>query len=142
MAQGNQPYRLNDRDVERIIRSIEKQADNFRKSLDDALDKSRFNGRRREDEINAYVREFDRETKRLHDHFASHKSTSADVQSILDRAAHIDQFMRRNRLTTRAQNDWSALRASLDQLAQTYNVSWGWMDLFSIQRRFQNCRTG
>src|ERR1700730_6765433 len=100
MAQGDQPYRLSDRDLERIIRTAEKKADTFRKSLDDALDKSRFNGKRREDEINASVREFDHETKRLHEHFNDHKSTSADVQSILDRAVHIERFMSRNRLTT------------------------------------------
>lgn len=126
MAQRDQPYRMSDRDLERIIRAIEKQADSFRKSLDDALDKSRFDGQRREDEINAFVREFDRETKRLHEHFDDHKSTSADVQSVLDRSVHIERFMRRNRLTTRAQNDWSALRAGLDQLATAYNVSWRW----------------
>ena len=122
----NRPYRLSDREVGNIIRAIERQADTFRKSLDDALDKSRFDNTRREDEINASVREFDRETKRLHDHFDNRKSASPDVQSILDRAAHIERFMRRNRLTTRAQNDWSALRSSLDQLAAAYNVSWRW----------------
>lgn len=126
LAQRNQPYRLSDRDLERIIRAIEKQAATFRQSLDDALDKSRFDGQRREDEINASVREFDRETKRLHDHFDDHKSTSADVQSILDRAVRIERFMRRNRLTTRAQDDWAALRASLDALAAAYSVNWRW----------------
>lgn len=125
-AMGQRPYRINDRELERIIRAAERQADTFRKSLDDALDKSRFDSTRREDEINASVREFDRESKRLHEHFDDHKSTSADVQSILDRAIHIERFMRRNRLTTRAQNDWSALRSSLDQLAAAYNVSWRW----------------
>lgn len=79
----NRPYRLSDREVANIIRAIERQADTFRKSLDDALDKSRFDSTRREDEINASVREFDRETKRLHDHFDNRKSASPDVQSIL-----------------------------------------------------------
>ena len=125
-ARAQRPYRISDRDLERLIRNVEKQADTFRKSLDDALDKSRFDSTRREDEVNASVREFDRETKRLHDHFSDHKSTSGDVQSILDRAIHIERFMRRNRLTTRAQNDWSALRSSLDQLASAYSVRWRW----------------
>jgi predicted glycoside hydrolase/deacetylase ChbG (UPF0249 family) len=123
---GDQPYRLSDRDVERLIRNVEKQADNFRKSLDAALDKSRLNNTRREDDINAFVKEFDQETKRLHDHFDSHKSTTADIQSVLDRAARIDRFMSRNRLNARAQNDWSGLRANLDQLARAYNVDWRW----------------
>jgi hypothetical protein len=29
-------------------------------------------------------------------------------------------------LTERAQNEWSALRANLDQLAEAYSVTWRW----------------
>jgi len=120
------PYRISDREVEQIIHNIESQSGRFRSSLDKALDRSRLNNTQREDDINAYVKDFYKETKQLHDHFDSHKSTSADVQSVLDRAARIEQFMRRYPLTRQAQNDWSALRVNLDLLARTYNVTWGW----------------
>ena len=120
------PYRLSDKEVEQIIHGIEKQSDKFRSSLDAALDKSRLNGTRREDDINAFVKDFYSETKRLHDHFDSHKSTAADVQSVLDRGARIDDFMRRQRLTKTAQNDWLELRANLDELARVYNVTSRW----------------
>jgi len=123
---GPLPYRVTDKEVEAIIHRIEHQSDVFRKSLDSALDKSRFNGTRREDDINSFVREFYQETKRLHDHFDSHKSTANDVTTVLDRAAQIDQFMRRNRLRREAQRDWSTLRQYLDDLAQVYNVNWRW----------------
>ena len=96
------PYRISDREVERIIHNIESQSDKFRSSLDQALDRSRLNNTQREDYINAYVRGFYEQTKQLHDHFDSHKSTSADVQSVLDRAARIEQFMRRYPLTRQA----------------------------------------
>jgi hypothetical protein len=129
MAQvWDQPYRMSDREVERIIRNIERQADNFKKSLDDALDKSRLKSSRSETDIHAYVKDFDRETKRLREHFESRKSTGADVQSVLDRAARIDDFMAGYRLTTRAQEDWAALRSNLDELARAYTVSSRWGD--------------
>lgn len=120
------PYRVSDKEVEQIIHRVESQSDTFRKSLDRALDKSRYNDTGREDDINAFVKEFYKETKTLHDHFDHHKSTSGDVQTVLDRAAQIDQFMRRNRLQKNAQRDWSVLRTYLDELAQVYNVSWRW----------------
>src|SRR5436190_253809 len=82
-----QPYRLSDKEVEAIIHGVEKQADIFRQSLRAALNKSHFNGSRRENDINAFVKDFDRETRRLHDHFDEHKSTSSDIQSVLNRAA-------------------------------------------------------
>ena len=43
------------------------------------------------------------------------------------RAAQIDQFIRRNRLRNKEpQREWAQLRASLDDLARVYNVTWRW----------------
>jgi hypothetical protein len=122
------PYRLRDKDVEQLIHRVEQQADKFRGRLDSALDKSRFDGSKREDEINRYVKQFYKATEHLHDRFKDHKSVAADVQAVLDEAGHIDQFMRRYPLTSEAQREWSALRANLDDLARAYNVDWGWSD--------------
>src|SRR5262245_24700753 len=121
-----QPYRLSDKEVERILHRIENQANTFRHSLDAALDRSRLNGTNREDDINAFIKNFDHQTKQLHDRFDHHKSVAADVEAVLNSAASIDQFMRRQRLRERAQNDWSTLRANLDELAAAYNVAWRW----------------
>jgi archaellum component FlaC len=122
------PFRVDDKQVEELIHRIEAQSDVFRKSLDSALDQSRLDGTRREDDINSFIKEFYNETKRLHDHFDAHKSTASDVQTVLNRAAQIDQFMRRNRLQRdrEAQREWLELRAQLDELARLYNVSWRW----------------
>jgi archaellum component FlaC len=121
-----QPYRISDREVARLLDQIKKESNTFRNSLKDALNKSRFDRTGRENDINAYVKDFEEQTKRLDDNFDNHKSTVADVDSVLSRAARIDQFMTRNPLTSRAQGDWSALRSDLDRLASTYNVSWRW----------------
>ena len=123
-----QPYRLSDQDVEKIIHRIEQQSDRFRSSLDAALDKSRFNGSSREDDINAFIKDFYEQTKSLHDRFDHHKSTAPDVQSVLERAVRIDGFMRRYPLSSPAQNDWSTLKTNLDELATAYDVSWRWLD--------------
>ena len=121
------PYRISDKEVEQVIRRIEKQSDKFRSALDSTLDKSRLDGTRQEDDINTFVKNFYEETKKLRDHFNDHKSTGADVQSVLDRAAQIDQFLRHNRLRRRdAEKDWSTLKANLAELAQVYNVPWQW----------------
>lgn len=123
---AGQPYRLNDKEVEKILKRIEQQSDRFKSSLDSALDKSRFNGSNREDDINSFVKDFYEQTKRLRDRFDSHKSTAPDVSAVLERAARIDDFMRRNRLSSRAQDDWSTLKTYLDELSSAYNVSWRW----------------
>ena len=121
-----QPYRISDKEVERVLHRMEDQANKFRHSLDAALDRSRLNGTNREDDINAFIKNFDEQTKRLHDRFDDHKSVAADVEAVLNSAASIDQFMRRQHLNERAQNDWSTLRGNLDELAEAYNVTWRW----------------
>ena len=123
---AGQPYRVSDKDVERILRRIEQQSDRFRSSLDSSLDRSRLNGTNREDDINSFIKDFYEQTKNLRDRFDDHKSTAPDVEAVLERAARIDDFMRRNRAASKAENDWSTLKGNLDELASAYNVSWRW----------------
>src|ERR1044072_6949547 len=49
---SSSPFRLNDEQVKTLMGRIERDADSFRKSLDDALDKTDFNGTKAEDNIN------------------------------------------------------------------------------------------
>lgn len=121
-----QPYRLNDKEVEKIIKRIEQQSDRFRSNVDSALDKSRINGTNREDDINSFIKDYYKQTKQLRDHFDKHHSATGDVEAVLDRAARIDDFMRRNRLSSKSQDEWSTLKSNLDELASAYNVSWRW----------------
>jgi hypothetical protein len=123
---GTLPYRLTDREVEQILDRIERQSERFQSSLDSSLDRSRLDGTRREDNINAFIKDFNDEVKRLHDRFSDHKSVAADVQAVLDRAARIDDFMYRNRVARNAQDEWSNLKASLDELSRAYTVDWRW----------------
>jgi hypothetical protein len=118
--------RINDNDVKAIITRIDAQAEHFRHSLGDALNHSRFNHTNAEDDINAFVKNFERSTERLKDHFGKHNAAGDDAEEVMRRAARIDAFMHSHELTSRAQDDWQALRRNLDELAAAYNVSWRW----------------
>lgn len=117
---------MSEREVETIMRQLKQDSNRFRKSLDSSLDRSRLDGTNREDDINAFIKEFAQETDRLHDRFKERKSVSANVETVLDRAARIDQFMRRHPLRERAQRDWDSVRQDLRRLSDAYNVTWRW----------------
>lgn len=119
-------YRVNDKQVENLLERIERNADRFRKSLDSALDRSRLDDTNREDNINQFVKDFEAATNHLEDRFGKKQSASSDVEEVLNRAMLIDNFMRRHRLASRAQNDWDMLRRDLDELALAYQVTWRW----------------
>jgi hypothetical protein len=106
---------------------MERDSETFRKSLDDALDKTSFNKTDAEDDINAFVKDFEDATDRLEGRFGNKQSAAGDAEEVLRRAARIDAFMRTHRLTDRAQEDWQKLRTSLDELATAYGVEWRWM---------------
>lgn len=128
------PYRLNDKQVQRVMKQLKKDTEKFRKSVDSSLDKSRLDGTNREDDINKFMEDYEKATERLYDRFKDNKSVGADVETVLDGAARIDQFMtrrsdqfmRRNSQSGRAERDWAAVRQDLRQLAEAYNVTWRW----------------
>ena len=120
------PYRLNDKQVKKLMQQLKKDAGRFRKSLDSSLDRSRLNGTHREDDINRFLKNYENATERLYSRFKDNKSVGADVEAVLDGAAEIDQFMTRRLASERAERDWSAVRQDLRRLAEAYNVSWRW----------------
>ena len=120
------PYLISDKQVQQAMKQLKKDTGKFRKSLDSSLDKSRLDGTNREDNINEFMENYEKATDRLYDRFKDNKSVGADVEAVLDGAARIDQFMRRQSPTGRAERDWEAVRADLRRLADAYNVSWRW----------------
>ena len=121
-AQRQQTNRLSDRQMQELHRRVETSADNFRRSLDAALDRSRLDGTNREDNINDLVRDFENQTDQLRDRFSRRQAAAADVEAVLESAARIGDFMQRRRLTQQAQGDWTLLRADLNALARAYGV--------------------
>src|SRR5262249_2890679 len=106
------------------------KTEGFRQNLKKALKKSRFDRTAREDDVSAYVKAFEEETKRLEDHFKNHKSTAGDVQAVLQRASRIDGLMARHPFDQVTQASWDTLRSDLEQLADAYSVNWQWGDQF------------
>ena len=125
-AVAQEPTRLSDEQVERLLERIEKSADKYRESLDKALDKSALDHSKREEEINRNVKEFEEATDRLEKHFDDDKAASEDVRNVLTRAIRLDNMMSRYPFTDRAQSDWRLLRNDLDELARAYGVAWEW----------------
>jgi hypothetical protein len=119
-----QPNRASDRQIGPILQRIETRTEAFRHSLGAALDQSRQQGRRGEENINGFVNEFEEATAQFRERFDNRQAVAADAQELIDRASLIDNFMRRRQLNVRAKRDWDNLRVDLNQLARHYQVSW------------------
>ena len=109
-----------------IIRQLETDTDRFKSSLDHALDDSRLDGTRTEDEINEYVKRFEEATDRLKDRAEDEKFAPGAANEVLTRGRSINVFMRTHRLRGDAEADWARVRNDLNRLANAYNIRWRW----------------
>jgi hypothetical protein len=112
-------------DVKSLCQHIEDVADRFKESLDAALDNSKLNNTKTEDEINQYVREFRDATNRLQDHYNGDRAKD-DAKEVLTRANKIEGFLHKHTDVIPADvlTAWGMVRTDLDRLAKFYNVSW------------------
>ncbi|MDQ3635367.1 MAG: hypothetical protein M3405_12795 [Acidobacteriota bacterium] len=117
------PYRVADDSVKALLMRIETNTDIFKRRLDNALDRSSVNNTNAEDNINDYVKQFENSTDRLKQRFDDNESVAADVETVLNRAASINMFMKDNTLARGAERQWMTLRNDLNTLATYYNVS-------------------
>ena len=109
-----------------IIRELESDTDHFKSSLDKALDRSRINGTRKEDEINGYVKQFEEATDRLRNRAEDRESAPGAVREVLNRGRSINRFMATHQLGADAEGDWARVRNDLNRLANAYYIRWRW----------------
>jgi hypothetical protein len=112
--------------VREIIRDLESDTDRYKGSLDNALDHSRLNGSRTEDEINEHVKRFEEATDRLRDRAEDRQYAPNLAREVLNRGRSINVFMRRHRLGGQAESDWAKVRNDLNRLANSYYINWRW----------------
>ena len=109
---GNGSYRVN-RDMRSVVGDLKRRAGQFQREIDQELDRSRYNGTRREDQINQLAREFKNAANRLSSNIYSDQG---DLNRVLELGFQIDRTMGRGRVGYRAQGVWSGIRADLDLL--------------------------
>jgi len=118
-----QTYRGTARTVRQLILRIDNRTDIFRNAIN-AQNQSRVyttNG----ENLNNLVDDLDRAVLQLRERFDRRQSTATDAQDVLNRAALIDRFMTdRNVRGAAVLRSWTNLRATLNQLATVYGLTW------------------
>jgi hypothetical protein len=122
----NVTSRLSDQQIGQLLTRTKKSVDRFRRSLDKAVDRSRIDGSREDNNITQFVADFAETTNHLSDHFDRRQVVTNDIEDVLRRSVSIDSFMQRHQLAAQPENDWLAVRRDLDDLARAYNVTWNW----------------
>ena len=116
---------LNRVQVDRLIRNLEERVDRFVVQFDYALDNSRLNNTRREDNLNQRARDLEAATDELRREFDrndSRRENSQEVRKCLNIASGINAAMRNRRLNVASERNWAVVRSELNALARAYNL--------------------
>lgn len=133
---NNDNWRNDNRYDNRLLRDVTRRLDDrsgdFQRHLDSALDRSRYDGTRREDRINEIARDFRNaasDLRRSANDGRNLNRSSDEARRVLQIGSRIDGFIARQRLDYRAASDWSQIRQDLRVIADIYNLNFnggGW----------------
>lgn len=136
-------YNVSDRQLQNLLQNIEQRTDIFRRDMISALDRSVLDNTRSEDAVLNYITEFENATDRLRQNFDARRSTTADVEEVLNRAYFINSFMRDYRFAPTAERTWEMIRNDLNTLSNNYSVAWNWENRQYVPpTRFDQMLTG
>lgn len=123
---GSNPYKVSDTNVRSLLARLSTNTDNYQRQITRDFQTSSIRNTRSEVALNTYVTDFESSVDKLKQNFESRRSTSADIDEVLNRAYYIDSFMRDYRLSATTENQWRLVRTDLDTLSNYYNVTWNW----------------
>lgn len=111
------------------VRSLENQARNFEKQLDRALDRSRYDGSRREDSLNRMADQFKDAAENLNDEYEDNGAYNSrdEAQRTLQLGSRLGRALRSSRVGQEApylRNSWAQINNSLRRVADAFNLSY------------------
>lgn len=124
-----QPNRNNTRQVGNMLQRLERSSSRFRNSLNVALVQRSVDQTLPQNDISTFQSGLDIAIKQFRDQFTRRLAVASDIESILQKASPINNFINQNTLNLRAKNDWALVRTDLNTLANAYGVSWQWNQL-------------
>jgi hypothetical protein len=124
LAAQPQPSRASDQEVKYLVTRLEKNAEQFRRSLADTPVREWIVGAEKARNIDHFVTGFVDATRRLRAQFDRGQIVTARVDEVLRRGVSIDSFMERHHSTDQAASDWATVRRDLEALAAAFNVPW------------------
>lgn len=111
-------------DMRSTVKNLKNRAKDFQRQLDRDLDNSRYNGSRREDELNDLARDFRNAVGNLdsddfrNDRYGRNNNNSNDLNRVFNVASQIDRRIggRYNNMSYNSQNIWNSIRYDLQAL--------------------------
>jgi hypothetical protein len=122
----NDDYNRNgryNRNLEGTIRNLKNNSREFARRLDRELDRSRYDDRRREDQLNRLAEDFRRAAARLDDEYdgrRDYRDSQDEARRVIQLGQQLSNALYRSRLNYNIQGDWNRIQQDLNVLANAY----------------------
>lgn len=114
--------RVNDHDMEVMIRNLSADARSFQSAFKDSIHKSTVRGTSQEKQDRKTVELFTKQTDAMLNHFKKNKQISSTLPGVLATGAEIDSVVQQVHLDARTTSRWSKVRTELNQLASAAGI--------------------
>lgn len=120
--------RYDERYLKDSIQRLDRLCRDFERDLDRALDHSRVDGTRREDQINAQGHDFRRAVSNLKSNFGNGRDLNRsrdEAQRVLQEAQQFDRIGRARGIDSRIASEWSQIQRELTIISDAYGLGYG-----------------
>jgi hypothetical protein len=110
-------------DMRSTVRDLKQRAGQLTRELDRDLDHSRYNGSRREDNLNELAKDFKSAVNRLSDNnnnYGDYNRRDSKVDRVLNLGSQLDRALSRSRINGNLQDIWSGIEYDLQALGGGY----------------------
>jgi hypothetical protein len=128
-AQGRYPDygrgRYDERELRNSIHRLDRLAKDFQRDLDRALDRSRRDGTRREDQMNQEAREFRNSVGRLKSRFGNGRdlyNSRDEAARVVQQAQQLERITRPRWFDGRLSSQWMQIRRELNVIERAYGL--------------------
>lgn len=119
--------RYDERYLKDSIQRLDRLSRDFERDLDRALDRSRVNGTRTEDQINAQGHDFRRAVSNLKSNFGNGRDLNRsrdEAQRVLQEAQQFDRIGRNRGIDSRVASEWSQIQRELSIISDAYGLGY------------------
>lgn len=116
----------NNRNLQGAIRNLKNRSNQFERRLDRELDRSRYDGRNREDNLNQLAQNFANAAEsldRVYDNRDDYSRSQDEARRVIQLGNQLDRALSRARINANIQNNWNGIRQDLNTLASAYNYN-------------------
>lgn len=114
--------RMNDKDVEKVMKNLKDDSKDFYSTFSSSLKKSGIRNTNRESDAKELTDNFQKQTDEMWKRFKDHKRAEADVQRVIDMAGKIDQMVYSLQLDNKTTLSWERVRSELHDISAAFGL--------------------